>query len=86
MILPTILSRCQRYDFKSLTVNEIEEILNLDKGVYIEFWKKYDDFYRGSNAGKKAEATTNLNNAIAAIKLSPAAVVSTTLFLIAGNI
>lgn len=31
---------------------------------YIE---KYDDFYRGSNAGKKAEATTNLNNAIAAI-------------------
>jgi len=24
---------------------EIEEILNLDKGVHIEFWKKYDEFY-----------------------------------------
>ena len=24
---------------------EIDEILNIDKGSYIEFWKKYDDFY-----------------------------------------
>ena len=64
-VLPTILSRCQRYDFKSLTVNEIEEsILKVAKEENVNISKEAVVAIAESAEGGMRDALSYLDQAI----------------------
>lgn len=64
-VLPTILSRCQRYDFKSLTVDEIKEsILNVCKQENIKITEEAVVAIAESAEGGMRDALSFLDQAI----------------------
>ena len=64
-VLPTILSRCQRYDFKSLTVDEIKEsILKVSKQEQIKITEEAVVAIAESAEGGMRDALSFLDQAI----------------------